>query len=680
MKFPSFKTGKPHQERTAKWIRSRLSDRCFFKDNDQSGVLLADAVGMGKTWEALAGTALILNKIGFVKTKGDVLVICPPNLITKWEDELSTGSPFRERLDQWIHIRNTPTAKRIGETLARVVPVRRSSHVQTRKKYGKFHPESGTYIVSHSLLCRSGRGLSSLRKQKWDVIIVDEAHHVSARKALDMVQTDCEYKLLLTATPFQLEPREWDRLTHLLVKRARVLKSSEIKTYIEAVADRFKDSGNLGPTGIEKRDAEKVLKRVVARTIPKKTSRNYSIILPDGNRNEIPGRIDELDDDAVQRLLATVEKDNRNNSNRVNFERAYLKNRYSVATSPPTFVATKIRRFLASGTHESTSPRLIALQEWAKRVWVDDIEAALKDGLPRKTIVFTSWKGDIKIGEASELKKRLSASFLESLRDVKRKHFKKWEKWRSVGADNIRNIANKIKIPQNIWYTKWEKQAQEMPTIFENLSANELCAVLAGANKNYSRFLLQKIKKQLDSIVETWAEYFEIDDKWSFEGRGAQRRLNDAISGLRRWGNLHALENVERYTGDENRINRDNTAAGFREPTQPWVLVASNVGAEGIDLHTYTRRIVHYDLEWNPARMEQREGRGDRVGRILKEPLEISYCIVPRTYDERMFHQLVARDRWHGVLLGKAGAALAKDEGENQVQLESAKFIRKVRT
>ena len=149
------------------------------------------------------------------------------------------------------------------------------------------------------------------------------------------------------------------------------------------------------------------------------------------------------------------------------------------------------------------------------------------------------------------------------------------------------------------------------------------------------------------------------------------------MSGLHRWGYLHGLENVERYTGDENRIERDNTAADW-EPTHPWVLVASNVGAEGIDLHTYTRRIVHFDLEWNPARMEQRKGRGDRVGRIIKEPLEISYCIVPRTYDERMFHQL-SRDRWHGVLLGKAGAALAKDEGKKQVKLESAEFIKKVR-
>jgi superfamily II DNA/RNA helicase len=132
-------------------------------------------------------------------------------------------------------------------------------------------------------------------------------------------------------------------------------------------------------------------------------------------------------------------------------------------------------------------------------------------------------------------------------------------------------------------------------------------------------------------------------------------------SALSPWTNGRMLRSVERYTGSERRSARDRVATAFRELGPPWVLVASNVGAEGIDLHTYTARIVHYDLEWNPAKMEQREGRGDRVGRRLKDKLEILYCLVPRTYDERMFHQLVARDRWHGVLLGKPALQLEDD-------------------
>lgn len=58
--------------------------------------------------------------------------------------------------------------------------------------------------------------------------------------------------------------------------------------------------------------------------------------------------------------------------------------------------------------------------------------------------------------------------------------------------------------------------------------------------------------------------------------------------------------------------------------------------------------------------MEQREGRIDRLGRALKEPARIYYLLVKNTYDERMFHQLIARQRWHGVPLGRKALQLGK--------------------
>ena len=60
--------------------------------------------------------------------------------------------------------------------------------------------------------------------------------------------------------------------------------------------------------------------------------------------------------------------------------------------------------------------------------------------------------------------------------------------------------------------------------------------------------------------------------------------------------------------------------------------------------------------------MEQREGRIDRVGRRLPDHVNVHYVLVQKTYDERMLHQLIARQRWHAVLLGRQGARLAKDE------------------
>ena len=49
------------------------------------------------------------------------------------------------------------------------------------------------------------------------------------------------------------------------------------------------------------------------------------------------------------------------------------------------------------------------------------------------------------------------------------------------------------------------------------------------------------------------------------------------------------------------------------------VLVATDCLSEGINLHEHFTAVLHYDLPWNPNRLEQREGRVDRYGQTAKE-------------------------------------------------------------
>ena len=44
------------------------------------------------------------------------------------------------------------------------------------------------------------------------------------------------------------------------------------------------------------------------------------------------------------------------------------------------------------------------------------------------------------------------------------------------------------------------------------------------------------------------------------------------------------------------------------------VLLATDAAAEGLNLHSRCRLVVNYELPWNPARLEQRIGRVDRIG------------------------------------------------------------------
>ncbi|GAB4330281.1 MAG: hypothetical protein Kow0010_15160 [Dehalococcoidia bacterium] len=65
--------------------------------------------------------------------------------------------------------------------------------------------------------------------------------------------------------------------------------------------------------------------------------------------------------------------------------------------------------------------------------------------------------------------------------------------------------------------------------------------------------------------------------------------------------------------GDGNSEQRREIVASLaEEPVR--VLVATECLSEGINLQEHFDAVVHYDLPWNPNRLEQREGRVDRYG------------------------------------------------------------------
>jgi hypothetical protein len=71
--------------------------------------------------------------------------------------------------------------------------------------------------------------------------------------------------------------------------------------------------------------------------------------------------------------------------------------------------------------------------------------------------------------------------------------------------------------------------------------------------------------------------------------------------------------------------NRDRYFLGFNTPYRPEILISTSVGQEGIDLHRECRHVIHHDLDWNPAVIEQRTGRVDRIGsKVERERAEVA--------------------------------------------------------
>jgi hypothetical protein len=62
-------------------------------------------------------------------------------------------------------------------------------------------------------------------------------------------------------------------------------------------------------------------------------------------------------------------------------------------------------------------------------------------------------------------------------------------------------------------------------------------------------------------------------------------------------------------------MNRDEVIDAFNDPENAIrILIATDVASEGLNLQESARLVLHFDIPWNPARLEQRNGRLDRHG------------------------------------------------------------------
>ena len=178
------------------------------------------------------------------------------------------------------------------------------------------------------------------------------------------------------------------------------------------------------------------------------------------------------------------------------------------------------------------------------------------------------------------------------------------------------------------------------------------------------------LEGQRESMADRVAVFLEdlCAASGSITGEGSARHaLFDATR-------LRDQQFVALVAGGKEERSRERVFAGFNSPLLPEVLVCTSVGQEGIDLHRHCRHVVHYDLAWNPAVLEQRTGRADRIGsKTFRERshdeadgsgpfLEIGVPFLAGTYDERMYEELRFRAQTFEVLTGGDVAA----DGENR--------------
>lgn len=83
----------------------------------------------------------------------------------------------------------------------------------------------------------------------------------------------------------------------------------------------------------------------------------------------------------------------------------------------------------------------------------------------------------------------------------------------------------------------------------------------------------------------------------------------------------------------EDREHVKNAFQAGPEVSDVRILLATDAASEGVNLQNHCSKLVHYEIPWNPNRMEQRNGRVDRHGQ--KAPEVLVYHFVGQKYSQR---------------------------------------------
>jgi len=149
--------------------------------NNQGRAILADSQGLGKTLQSLAYVA----HSKFKRT----LIVCPASVKYSWADETK----------KWTKLKPTVVDSKEGADKL-------------------LNDNSQVFIINYDLL---EKFLSVITKQRWDCIILDEAHYIKSprakrTRAVRAISAYCPAIIMLSGTPFLNRPAELYTLLNII--------------------------------------------------------------------------------------------------------------------------------------------------------------------------------------------------------------------------------------------------------------------------------------------------------------------------------------------------------------------------------------------------------------------------------------------------------------------------------
>ncbi len=331
-----------YQEETAKKILKRFRGRA----------LLADEVGLGKTIEALLVFSEYYQR-GMIKNG---LILTPTPLVSQWRGELASkfGLDF-------------PT----------------TDDPEYRTQGDKFW--EAPFIVASINLAKSKKNFEAVTRREYDIVIVDEAHHLKNRTTLNWKLVNAlkkKYLLMLSATPVENNLMELYNLITLL-------KPGQLKT-ASAFKEEFMTRGD--PTDPQNREK---LRSLLGEVMIRNTRAVAKVDLPPRFAHTL--RVDPTKEE--QALYQSIEALIREMGKRKTANRLLLKNLLAEAGSSPRAVQLALQRRLENRevpkAEEKKIKDILDICAGIKKTRKNRMLLDLLKGNPDKIIIFVKYLGTL---------------------------------------------------------------------------------------------------------------------------------------------------------------------------------------------------------------------------------------------------------------------------------------------
>ena len=584
--------------------------------------LFCDEVGLGKTIEAgLALRQLIVT--GRVRRS---LILAPASVVRQWQEELWEKCAL-----------NLPRYER-----GKLIDVHGGENSITGSPWGR-----ADHLIASSQLAKRRDRRDEVLKPRWDLVLVDEAHHARRREfgtrkqrpnhLLQLLaghgklrglkdRTRCLY--LLTATPMQVDPVEvWDLLKLLglegrwgagedcflrFFEELRMPPDQRDWSFLlEMTRDYFETGGRLDPAFEEK--ASRRLGPVAWNAVK---------ALPETIK--APAKVRDLDPPARDVLGKMIRHH----------------------TPIRTFVWRNgrglLHRYRARGILTERVPRRKPKNEWIAFTPVEqDLYDRVEEYISRFYRIYEERRRGLGF-VMTVYRRRLTSSFHAARTSLGRRR----EFLMDPGA-NVSGALSEEDLEQDDLgldaaedMAAPDADARRIELDYLDDFIGELDALTVDSKLEFLKDQLRGIFRTRDSAI-LFTQYTDTMDY-----------LRDSLRAVYGSGvACYSGRGGESWDGERWMLqSKESIKEEFRKGETIKLLLCTESASEGLNLQT-CGILINYDMPWNPMRVEQRIGRIDRIGQRHDEVYVHNYFFKD-TVEARVYERLSARIGWFEDVVG----------------------------